>query len=173
MDISFSSETDDKNNSGGDSDSSEDGMQVIREDLLRQRQVSPPSSPKENRFLAGLMKAPSKLQLGEQSKRALDKDPLSLLSTTKQAEKDSPDAKQGHRTGDVTGHGGSMSTSRRFSSLDSLDNAHLSDMQTAADTIRKGFSLSLCLNLNLQKQLEITLTLHHRLKQASMLLGKE
>ncbi len=46
VDISFSSETDDKNNSGEDSDSSEDGMQVIRNDLLRQRQVSSPSSKK-------------------------------------------------------------------------------------------------------------------------------
>ncbi len=64
-DISFSSETDDKDNSGEDSDSSEDGMQVIRNDLLRQRQVSPPSSPKENQFLAGLMKSPAKLQLDE------------------------------------------------------------------------------------------------------------
>ncbi len=36
-----------------------------------------------------------------------------------------------------------MSASRGFPSLDSLDNAHLSDMQTAADTIRNGSSLSL------------------------------
>jgi hypothetical protein len=76
------------------------------------------------------MKAPSKLQLSEQSKPALDKNSLSLLSTTKQAEKDPADANQGHRTGDVMGHGGSVSASRGFSSLDSLDNAHLSDMQT-------------------------------------------
>ncbi len=63
VDISLSSETDDKDNSEEDSDSSEDGMQVIRKDLLRQRQVSPPSSPKENQFLTGLMKSPAKLQL--------------------------------------------------------------------------------------------------------------
>ena len=44
VDISLSSETDDQNNSGEDSDSSEDGMQVIRDDLLRQDQVSPPHS---------------------------------------------------------------------------------------------------------------------------------
>jgi hypothetical protein len=143
VNISFSSETDDKNNSGGDSDSSEDGMQVMRNDLLRQRQVSPPSFPKENCFLAGLMKSSLKLQLGEQSKPALDKDRLSLLSPTKQAEEDSADANQGHRTGDVTGHGGSVSASLGFSSLDSVDNAHLSDMQTAADTIRNGSFLSL------------------------------
>jgi hypothetical protein len=42
VDISLSSETDDKNDSGEDSDSSEDGMQVIRNELLRQEQVSPP-----------------------------------------------------------------------------------------------------------------------------------
>ncbi len=42
VDISLSSETDDQNNSGGDSDSSEDGRQVIRNDSLRQEQVSPP-----------------------------------------------------------------------------------------------------------------------------------
>jgi hypothetical protein len=35
VDISLSSETDDKNDSGEDSDSSEDGIQVIRNDLLR------------------------------------------------------------------------------------------------------------------------------------------
>ena len=42
VDISLSSETDDKGDSGEDSDSSEDGIQAIRNDLLRQRQVSPP-----------------------------------------------------------------------------------------------------------------------------------
>ncbi len=106
MDISLSSETDDKNDSGEDSDSSEEGMQVIRDDLLRQGQVSPPSSPKENRFLAGLMKSPPKLQLEEQSKPAQDKEPPSLLSPTKQAETDLADANQRHKAGDeVTGHG--------------------------------------------------------------------
>jgi hypothetical protein len=62
VDISFSSETDDQDNSGEDSDS-EDGMQVMKNDLLRQRQVSPPSSPKENEFLASLKKSPAKPQL--------------------------------------------------------------------------------------------------------------
>jgi hypothetical protein len=143
VDISFSSETDDQNNSGEDSDSSEDGRQVIRNDLLRQEQVSPPSSPKENRFLAGLMKSPPKLQLDEQSRPALDKEPLSLLSPTKQAETNSADANQGHKTSDVTGHGDSVSASLGFSSLVFLDNAHQSDMQTAADTIRNGSLLSL------------------------------
>ena len=44
MDISLFSETD-KGDSGEDSDSSEDGMQTIRNDLLRQQQVSPPPLP--------------------------------------------------------------------------------------------------------------------------------
>ncbi len=44
VDISHSSETDDKDISGEDSESSEDGMQVIRDDLLRQKQATPPSS---------------------------------------------------------------------------------------------------------------------------------
>jgi hypothetical protein len=39
VNISLSSETDDQNNSGEDSDSSEDGRQVISNDLLRQGQV--------------------------------------------------------------------------------------------------------------------------------------
>jgi len=42
VDISLSSETGDEGGSGEDSDSSEDGLQVIRDDLLRQGQVSPP-----------------------------------------------------------------------------------------------------------------------------------
>ncbi len=41
VDISLSSETDDKGDSGEDSDSSEDGLQAIRNDLLRQGQVFP------------------------------------------------------------------------------------------------------------------------------------
>ncbi len=132
MDISFSSETDDKDNSGEDSDPSEDGMQVIRNDLLRQKQISPPSSSKDKQFLVGLMKSPAKLQLDEQSKQALDKEPLSLLSPTKQAEKGSSDAKQDHRAGDVTRHGGSVSASLGFSSLDPLVDAHLADMSSVA-----------------------------------------
>ncbi len=56
------------------------------------------------------MKTPVKPQPDEQAKQALalDKDPLSLISPTKQAEKGSSDAKQGHRTGDVTGVAGSI-----------------------------------------------------------------
>jgi hypothetical protein len=45
VDISLSSETDDKGGSDEDSDSSEDGLQLIRDDLLRQQQVSPPPLP--------------------------------------------------------------------------------------------------------------------------------
>ncbi len=44
VDISLSSETDNKDDSGEDTDSSEDGIQAIRDDLSRQEQVSPPLS---------------------------------------------------------------------------------------------------------------------------------
>ncbi len=50
VDISISSETDDKNDSGEDTDSSEDGMQAIRNDLLRSEQVSPPSSLRKRKI---------------------------------------------------------------------------------------------------------------------------
>ena len=143
VDISLSSETDDKGDSGEDSDSSEDGLQAIRNDLLRQGQVYPPSSPKANRLLARLMKSPPKLQLEERSRQDLDKEPLSFVSPTKQAKSDSAEANQGHKTGDVTGQGGSVSASLGLSSLVSLDNEHQLDRQTAADTIRNGSLLSL------------------------------
>ncbi len=55
VDISLSSETGGEDSSGEDSDSSLDGMQVIRNDLLRRHQVFPPTSPKENKYLAGFM----------------------------------------------------------------------------------------------------------------------
>jgi hypothetical protein len=144
VDISLSSETDDKNYSGEDSDSTEEGMQAIRDDLLRQEQVSPPSSPNQNQFLAGLMKSPPKLQLEEQSRPALDKESLSPVFPTKQAKSDLADANQGHKTGDLTGHGGSVSASLGLSSLVSSDNIHQLDRQTAADiTIRNGSLISL------------------------------
>jgi hypothetical protein len=41
VDISLSSETDNKDDSGEDTDSSEDGMQAIRDDLSRQEQAHP------------------------------------------------------------------------------------------------------------------------------------
>jgi hypothetical protein len=143
VDISLSSETDNKDDSGEGTDSSEDGMQVIRDDLLRQEQVSPPSSPGQNLFLTGLMKSPSKLQLEEQQRPALDKESLSPVSPTKQAMSNRADSNQGHKSGDVTGHGGSVSASLGLSSLVSVDNAHQLDRQTAADTIRNGSLLSL------------------------------
>jgi hypothetical protein len=73
------------------------------------------------------MKSPPKLQLEEQSRPALDKESLSSVSPTKQAKSDSADANQGHKTGDVTGHGGSVSASLGLSSLVSFDKAHLSE----------------------------------------------
>jgi hypothetical protein len=73
------------------------------------------------------MKLPPKLQLDEQSKQDLDKEPLSLVSPTNQARLDSEDANLGHRTGDVTGQGDSVSVSLGLSSLVSVDNAHQLD----------------------------------------------
>jgi hypothetical protein len=118
-------------------------MQAIRNDLLRQEQVSPPSSPGQNLFLTGFMKSPPKLQLEEQPRLAPDKESLSPVSPTKQAKSDLLEANQGHKTGDVTGHGGSVSASLGLSSLVFLDNEHQLDRQTAADTIRNGSLLSL------------------------------
>ncbi len=66
------------------------------------------------------MKSPPKMQLEEQSRPALDKEPLSPVPPTKQAKSDSADANQGHKTGEVTGHGGSVSVSLGLSSLVSL-----------------------------------------------------
>ncbi len=57
VDLSSLSETDDEEDSGENSNPSEDGGKAIADDLLKQRQVSPPSSPKENRYLVGLMKS--------------------------------------------------------------------------------------------------------------------
>ncbi len=111
--------------------------------MLRQEQVSPLSSPKANRFLASLMKSPPKLQLEERSRPALDKEPLSLVTPTKQAKSNSADANQGHQTDNVTGQGVSESASLGLSSLVSLDKEHQLDRQTAADTIRNGSLLSL------------------------------
>ncbi len=108
------------------------------------------------------MKSPVKLQPDEQAKQALDKDPLSLISPTKQAEKGSSDAKQGHRTDDATGHGGSVSASHGFSSLDPLVNAHLADMPSVAALIRTGFmhssfqhTDSIGINSNISAQVNI------------------
>ncbi len=109
VDLSLFSGTDVEDDAGEDSASSEDGMNAIRKDLERQKQVSPPSSPKENRYLTGFMRSPDKQQAVAQAKQALDEDSISLHSSFKQADNESSAEKQGQRTGDVTGHGGSMS----------------------------------------------------------------
>jgi hypothetical protein len=109
VDLSSLSETDDEEDSGEDTDSSDDGMKVIADDLERQKKVSPPSSPKENRYLVGFMKSSDKQPQDAQAKQALDKDPISLFSPLEQAVNEASAKKQGQRTGDVTGHGGSMS----------------------------------------------------------------
>jgi hypothetical protein len=62
-DLSSLDETDDEEDSAEDSDSSENGMKAIRDDLEKQRKVRSPSSPKENRFLAGFMKSSDKQPL--------------------------------------------------------------------------------------------------------------
>ncbi len=142
VNISLSSEADSEDSSGEDSDPSEDGMQAVRDVPLRKKQVSPSTSPKKNKYLTGFMKSPAKPQPDVQAKQALDKDPFSLISPTKQAERGSLDAKQGQRVGDVTGHGGIMSAQHGSPSLDSLDDAHLADRQSAADVIRNGSFLS-------------------------------
>ncbi len=51
VDLSLSSLSDSKNGSGEESDTSEDGVQDKGNNLLRQKQVSSPSSPKENEYL--------------------------------------------------------------------------------------------------------------------------
>jgi hypothetical protein len=89
------------------------------------------------------MKSPPKLQLDEQPRQDLDKEPLSLISPTNQARLDPEDANIGRQTGDVTGQGGSVSASLGPSSLVSVDDALQLDRQTAADTIRNGSLLSL------------------------------
>ena len=143
VDLSSLSETDDEEDSGEDSNSSEDGRKAIADDLVRQRQVSPPSSPKENRFLAGFMKPSDKQPPDAQAKQALDKDPISLFSPLEQAVNEASAKKHGQRTGDVPGHGGSMSVQHGSSSLDSPDDAHEASLRSAANVIRNGTSLSL------------------------------
>ena len=143
VDISLFSDTGDEDSSGEDSDSSEDGMQAIRNDLLRQKQVSSPTSPLQNKFLAGFMKSPDKPRTDAQAKQALDEDPFSLTPSVKQAEDSSLNEKQGQNTGNVTGHGGIKPSQRGSLSLDLLDVAQLADRQSAADVIRNGSFLSL------------------------------
>ena len=122
------------------STSSEDGMQVIRKDLLRQRQAI--SSTAENRYLARLMKSPDKPLPDAQAKLALDKDPFSLISPPKQTRCDAAAEDQAQRAGDSTGHGGSMSAHHGSPSLALSADAHLDGMQLAVDLIRAGSSSS-------------------------------
>ncbi len=89
------------------------------------------------------MKSPPKLQLEERSMEDLDKEPLSLVSPTMQANSVSADTNQGHKTGDVAGQVSSVTASQELSSLVSLDKEHQLDRQTAADTIRNDSLLSL------------------------------
>ncbi len=62
VDFSPFSDTDSEDSDGESSTSSEDGRQVIRKDLLRQRQVPSSTSPLENKYLAGFMRSPDKPQ---------------------------------------------------------------------------------------------------------------
>ncbi len=70
VDISLSPETDSEDGRGEDSDTAEDGMQVTRNDPLKQRQVSPSSSPLEGRYLTGFMRSPDKTQPDAQACKA-------------------------------------------------------------------------------------------------------
>ena len=116
-------------------------MRAIRDDLARQKQVNPPSSPKENRFLAGFMKPSQQHQQQEQAKQALDKDPISLVPPFEQAANESSSNEPGQRTGDVPGHGSSVAVQHGSSSLDLSDDDHDKDLRLATDVIRNGTSL--------------------------------
>ena len=80
VDFSPVSDTYSEDSGQESSSSSEDGLEVIRKDLLRQKQVTSSSSPSENKYLAGFMRSPDKSQPDAQAKRALEKDPFSLIS---------------------------------------------------------------------------------------------
>ena len=127
--------------SGQDSSSSsEDGLQLIRDDLKMQRRRA--LSPVENRYLEGLKRATDKPLADDQGKQALDKDPLSFLSHLKQAGIITSKEEQLRRAGDVTGHGGSVSAHHGTPSLDLPAVAQLDGIQSAADLIRAGSSSS-------------------------------
>jgi hypothetical protein len=162
VDLSSLDDTDDEEDSAEDSNSSDDGMRAIRDDLEKQRKVSSPSSPKENRFLAGLMRSSDKQPLDALAKQALDKDPISLFSPLDQAEDEAMAMKRGQRAGDVQGHGSSMSVQHGFSSLDPPEDALAADLRSAAAVIKMAL-FSLLLKPLLQKG--ITLLLPHRLME--------
>jgi hypothetical protein len=75
-------------------------------------------------------------------KQALDKDSISLFSPLDQAEDVALVKKRGQRTGDVPGHGGSMSVQHGSSSLDPPDDALAADLRSAAAVIKNGAFLS-------------------------------
>jgi hypothetical protein len=62
VDLSLLSGTDVEENSGEDSDSSEDEMKAVMSDLERKKQLTPPSSPQQNKYFAGLITSPGKQQ---------------------------------------------------------------------------------------------------------------
>ena len=142
VDLTSPSTTNDEEDRGEDSDSSDDNMKAIRDDLARQRQVSSPSSPKENRFLAGFMKPSERHQQDVQAEKALDKDPISFISPLDQAAKDLALNEQGQRTGCISGHGGSMSVQHGSVPLDPSDDILEKDRRFATEVIRNGTSLS-------------------------------
>ena len=132
VDLSLSPLSDSKDGREEESDASKD-----------KRQVSSPTSPKENAYLAGFMKSPAKPQADIKAKRGKDKDFLSLIAPTTQVESVVVDAKGIQRAGDVSGHGGSMSAQHGSVSPIAFHDQHLADRQSAADVIRNGSSLSL------------------------------
>jgi hypothetical protein len=144
VDLSLHSGTDAEENNGEDSDASENNTKALRDDLERRNQVTPPSSPLQNKYLTGLMKSPEKRLADAQAKQALDEDPIYSLSSSQNQVRSSLSAlKAKSRAGDVTEHGGSMSAQHGSPSLNLLDIALLANLQSAADVIRNGFSLSL------------------------------
>jgi hypothetical protein len=145
VDFSPVSDTFSEDSDQESSTSSEDGMQVIRKDLLKQRQAPSASSSLENEYLAGFMRSPDKPQPDNQAKQTLDKDPFSLISSFKQVGIITSTEEQVQRAGDSTGHGGSMSAHHGTPSLDLPADAHLDSMQLAVDLIRAGSSSSSCL----------------------------
>ena len=88
------------------------------------------------------MRSPDKPQPDAQAKRALNKDPFSLVSPLKQVGTITSAKEQVRRAGDVTGHGGSMSAHHGFPSLDPPADAHPDGMQLAVDLIKAGSSSS-------------------------------
>ena len=62
VDFSPISGTDSEDSGHESSSSSEDGLEVIRKDLLNQKQVTSSSSPSESKYLAGFMRSPDKSQ---------------------------------------------------------------------------------------------------------------